>query len=97
MIGINTYKVVPGINLAIPSDYVIKFIEDSEKLLNEKKSSKQIDTKKRTLGVQMLSLTPDILNQLKERLKLDKITHGVLLVKILSDSIAEKTGKLKIM
>lgn len=96
VIGINTLKIAEsGFNLAIPSDYAIKFIETAKKLQN-KKQAKQNDSKskKKFVGITMLSLTPEIINELKIKglLNLNGISYGVLLVKVAENSIAEKVG-----
>lgn len=84
-------------NLALPSDYAMKFIGAAKKIsTNNRKTSMAKDTvvnREKTLGATMLALTPETLDQLRERgMKLDKVKHGFLLVRVLSGSIAEKSG-----
>ena len=95
VVGINTFKVLNGVNLAIPSDYGIKFLETAKKHSRKPKSPDE-ENKRRFFGITMLSLTPDVLNQLRERKTgFSNLTHGVLLVRVEPSSIAHKAGLMR--
>ncbi|CAH2984847.1 unnamed protein product [Chilo suppressalis] len=58
-IGINSMKVTSGISFAIPIDYVKEFLE--------KRKTKSPQVSRRYLGITMLSLSPNILMELRMR------------------------------
>ncbi|KAL4711574.1 hypothetical protein ACJJTC_003591 [Scirpophaga incertulas] len=85
-IGINSMKVTSGISFAIPIDYVKDFLA--------KGKTKSPQVSKRYLGITMLSLTPDILMELRMRgteIPPD-IHYGVLVWKVIIGSPAYKGG-----
>ncbi|XP_042663925.1 serine protease HTRA2, mitochondrial isoform X3 [Tyto alba] len=80
VIGVNTMKVTSGISFAIPSDRLRKFLEKEE----QRKSSwfGNTETKRRYIGVMMLTLTPSILAELKLRdPSFPDVSYGVLIHK----------------
>uniref|UniRef100_H0ZWP3 Serine protease HTRA2, mitochondrial n=1 Tax=Taeniopygia guttata TaxID=59729 RepID=H0ZWP3_TAEGU len=80
VIGVNTMKVTSGISFAIPSDRLRKFLQKEE----HRKSSwfGNAESKRRYIGVMMLTLTPSILAELKLRdPTFPDISYGVLIHK----------------
>ncbi|CAH2059713.1 unnamed protein product, partial [Iphiclides podalirius] len=85
-IGVNSMKVMSGISFAIPIDYVKDFLSKSK--------PKPPPVSKRYLGITMLSLTPNILMELRVRnpeLPTD-IKHGILVWKVIIGSPAYNGG-----
>ncbi|XP_026313636.1 serine protease HTRA2, mitochondrial-like [Hyposmocoma kahamanoa] len=85
-IGINSMKVTSGISFAIPIDYVKEFLR--------KRKSKPPQVSRRYLGITMLSLTPNILMELRMRSpEMPKdIEHGILVWKVIIGSPAYNGG-----
>ncbi|XP_071760334.2 serine protease HTRA2, mitochondrial-like [Centroberyx gerrardi] len=93
VIGINTMKVTAGISFAIPSDRLRLFIDKSA----EKKKSwfGESETKRRYIGVMMLTLTPSIITELKLRDPgFPDVTHGILIHRVIMGSPANRAGML---
>ncbi|KAM9341019.1 serine protease HTRA2, mitochondrial-like [Symphorus nematophorus] len=93
VIGINTMKVTAGISFAIPSDRLKLFLDQAVK----KKSSwfGESETKRRYIGVMMLTLTPSIIAELKLRdPSFPDVTHGILIHKVIIGSPANRAGLL---
>eukprot|EP00076_Gallus_gallus_P031276 XP_015156781.1 serine protease HTRA2, mitochondrial isoform X3 [Gallus gallus] len=91
VIGVNTMKVTSGISFAIPSDRLRKFLQKEE----ERKSSwfGNAETKRRYIGVMMLTLTPSILAELKLRdPSFPDVSYGVLIHKVIIGSPAHQAG-----
>ncbi|XP_010566758.1 PREDICTED: serine protease HTRA2, mitochondrial isoform X2 [Haliaeetus leucocephalus] len=91
VIGVNTMKVTSGISFAIPSDRLRKFLQKEE----QRKSSwfGNAETKRRYIGVMMLTLTPSILAELKLRdPSFPDVSHGVLIHKVIIGSPAHQAG-----
>ncbi|XP_059673695.1 LOW QUALITY PROTEIN: serine protease HTRA2, mitochondrial [Gavia stellata] len=91
VIGVNTMKVTSGISFAIPSDRLRKFLQKEE----QRKSSwfGNTDTKRRYIGVMMLTLTPSILAELKLRdPSFPDVSYGVLIHKVIIGSPAHQAG-----
>ncbi|XP_047539622.1 serine protease HTRA2, mitochondrial-like [Vanessa atalanta] len=85
-IGINSMKVTSGISFAIPIDYVKEFLAKSK--------TKSPPVSRRYLGITMLSLTPNILFELRMRnpeMPSD-IDHGILVWKVIIGSPAYNGG-----
>ncbi|XP_057255080.1 serine protease HTRA2, mitochondrial [Pezoporus wallicus] len=90
VIGVNTMKVTSGISFAIPSDRLRKFLQKEER-----KSSwfGSTETKRRYIGVMMLTLTPSILAELKLRdPSFPDVSYGVLIHKVIIGSPAHQAG-----
>lgn len=89
-IGVNSMKVTPGISFAIPIDYVKDFLKQS------RGGRKSADLpKKLYLGITMLTLTPQIMNELSQRHELmlpNDLKGGVLVYKVLIGSPAYSGG-----
>uniref|UniRef100_A0A8C3A2H6 Serine protease HTRA2, mitochondrial n=1 Tax=Cyclopterus lumpus TaxID=8103 RepID=A0A8C3A2H6_CYCLU len=93
VIGINTMKVTAGISFAIPSDRVTLFLDQAAK----KKNSwfGESETKRRYIGVMMLTLTPSIIGELKLRdPSFPDVTHGILIHRVILGSPANRAGML---
>ncbi|XP_068535525.1 serine protease HTRA2, mitochondrial isoform X1 [Anas acuta] len=91
VIGVNTMKVTSGISFAIPSDRLRKFLQKEE----QRKSSwfGNAETKRRYIGVMMLTLTPSILAELKLRdPSFPDVSYGVLIHKVIIGSPAHQAG-----
>ncbi|PKU44810.1 serine protease mitochondrial [Limosa lapponica baueri] len=91
VIGVNTMKVTSGISFAIPSDRLRKFLQKEE----QRKSSwfGNTETKRRYIGVMMLTLTPSILAELKLRdPSFPDVSYGVLIHKVIIGSPAHQAG-----
>ncbi|XP_048454482.1 serine protease HTRA2, mitochondrial-like isoform X4 [Rhincodon typus] len=88
VIGINTMKVTAGISFAIPSDRLRQFLVQAKQ-----KSWFGMETKHRYIGVLMLTLTPQILSELKLRdPRFPNVSHGVLIHKVITGSPAYLAG-----
>jgi HtrA serine peptidase 2 len=92
-IGINTMKVTAGISFAIPSSYAIDFLERAEqfrkKRLLSKGKSEELVKKKRYIGITMLSLTPQLIEQFRSRENdFPNVTNGVLVWRVFLGSPA---------
>ncbi|NXW86907.1 HTRA2 protease, partial [Alopecoenas beccarii] len=91
VIGVNTMKVTSGISFAIPSDRLRKFLQKEE----QRKGSwfGNTETKRRYIGVMMLTLTPSILAELKLRdPSFPDVAHGVLIHRVIIGSPAHQAG-----
>ncbi|KAI5107763.1 putative serine protease HTRA3 precursor [Silurus meridionalis] len=109
VIGINTLKVTAGISFAIPSDRINKFLEESyDKQYKDKhrlvrlqyapsqpvvSDSDVKSTKKRYLGIRMITLTKNLVEELKQHdpYFLD-VSSGILVHEVIPDSPAQKGG-----
>lgn len=103
VIGINTMKVTPGISFAIPSDYVSGFLYKVEEVLRTGKpgvpqkrqwfTAGDTTDRKRFIGITMLTLSTQLLMDLKTRvINFPDITGGVLVHKIVMASPAFTGG-----
>lgn len=88
-IGVNSMKVTAGISFAIPIDYVKIFLKRTLERRSKGSTTKGYPMR-RYMGITMLTLTPDILNELKSRSHNvpDNVTHGVLVWKVIIGSPA---------
>ncbi|KAM7360096.1 HTRA2-related serine protease [Cochliomyia hominivorax] len=93
-IGVNSMKVTAGISFAIPIDYVKLFLEKVKERRKQGASGKPIQQAKRYMGITMLTLTNEILNELKNRSESlpSNLTHGVLVWKVIIGSPAHIGG-----
>ncbi|XP_012283592.1 serine protease HTRA2, mitochondrial isoform X2 [Orussus abietinus] len=89
-IGINAMKVTAGISFAIPIDYAKDFLMRAEQRRSKGLQSGMERTKRRYLGVTMLTLTNEILFELQQRMGNipQSVRHGVLIWKVLVGSPA---------
>ncbi|MCL4130791.1 UNVERIFIED_CONTAM: hypothetical protein GTU68_032385, partial [Idotea baltica] len=98
VIGINSMKVTSGISFAIPVDYAKEFLRKADKkralmAKHRDEASEDLQSRRRYLGITMLSLTPEIIAQMQQRnpgslagVVPDTLTHGVLIWKIVVGS-----------
>ncbi|KZC11170.1 Serine protease HTRA2, mitochondrial, partial [Dufourea novaeangliae] len=94
-IGINAMKVTPGISFAIPIDHAKEFLKKADMRRKSKGTHSSLTIpKNRYLGVTMLSLTPNLLFELQQRLEgiPQNIRHGVLICKVIVGSPAHLGG-----
>ncbi|ELK33030.1 Serine protease HTRA2, mitochondrial [Myotis davidii] len=90
VIGVNTMKVTAGISFAIPSDRLREFLHRGEKKNSWFGTS---GSRRRYIGVMMLTLTPSILAELQLREpSFPDVQHGVLIHKVILDSPAHRAG-----
>ncbi|XP_036969171.1 serine protease HTRA3 isoform X1 [Acanthopagrus latus] len=89
VIGINTLKVAAGISFAIPSDRITRFLSDSLS-----KDSKDVrSTKKRFIGITMLTITPALTEELKrQNSHFPDVTSGIYVHEVIPHSPAQKGG-----
>ncbi|XP_033983657.1 serine protease HTRA2, mitochondrial-like isoform X1 [Trematomus bernacchii] len=93
VIGINTMKVTAGISFAIPSDRLQLFLDQASKKKNT--WSGESETKRRYIGVMMLTLTPSIIADLKLRdPSFPDVTHGILIHRVIMGSPSDRAGML---
>ncbi|KAL0969542.1 hypothetical protein UPYG_G00228660 [Umbra pygmaea] len=91
VIGINTMKVTAGISFAIPSDQVRHFL--SQAADRNKTPSGRSETKRRYIGVMMLTLNPSIIAELKLRdPSFPDVSHGILIHRVIVGSPANRAG-----
>ncbi|KAJ9591234.1 hypothetical protein L9F63_002240 [Diploptera punctata] len=93
VIGINAMKVTAGISFAIPIDYAKEFLQKSEEKRKSGVSSTS-STKRRYMGITMLTLTPQIIHELQARNQQVpiEVSHGVLVWKVVIGSPAYNGG-----
>ncbi|XP_077594556.1 serine protease HTRA1B-like isoform X2 [Stigmatopora nigra] len=89
VIGINTLKVTAGISFAIPSDKIREFLAESHDRQVKGKNS----GKKKYIGIRMMSLTPTLAKDLKDRRSdFPDVTSGAYVLEVLSGTPAEAAG-----
>ncbi|XP_062859287.1 serine protease HTRA1B [Trichomycterus rosablanca] len=89
VIGINTLKVTAGISFAIPSDKIRQFLTESR----DRQAKGKVVTKKKYIGVRMMSLTPTLAKELKERTSdFPDVTSGAYVIEVISKTPAEVGG-----
>ncbi|KAM6960478.1 serine protease HTRA2, mitochondrial [Aplochiton taeniatus] len=93
VIGINTMKVTAGISFAIPSDRLKHFLDMAAD--KRKSRTEESETKRRYIGVMMLTLTPSIIHELKLRdSNFPDVTHGILIHRVIVGSPSARAGML---
>lgn len=92
-IGINSMKVTAGISFAIPIDYAKNFLLLAEEKVKKGRGSVSTPVR-RYMGITMLTLTPSILAELKQRGSQlpDNIESGILVWKVILGSPAHTNG-----
>lgn len=89
VIGINTLKVTAGISFAIPSDKIRQFLAES----HDRQAKGKTLQKKKYIGVRMMSLTPTLAKELKERQSdFPDVTSGAYVIEVISRTPAETAG-----
>ncbi|XP_055920293.1 serine protease HTRA2, mitochondrial [Eupeodes corollae] len=91
-IGVNSMKVTSGISFAIPIDYVKQFLIRNADRKN--KTGDQGYPIRRYMGITMLTLTDDLMYELKTRSRTvpSDLQHGVLVWKVVINSPAHTAG-----
>ncbi|TTX39228.1 Serine protease HTRA1A [Bagarius yarrelli] len=85
VIGINTLKVTAGISFAIPSDKIKEFLTESY----DRQARGRGTAKKKYIGIRMMSLTPELVKELKEKLgEFPDVTSGAYVVEVISKTPA---------
>lgn len=92
-VGVNSMNIVPGISFATPIDEVQRFLKDSEDESKRMHVCKEMEDI-RFLGIVMLTLTSDILEELiRNDLNISRrVKFGVLTQRVVPNSPAEKAG-----
>ncbi|XP_051928649.1 serine protease HTRA1B-like isoform X1 [Hippocampus zosterae] len=89
VIGINTLKVTAGISFAIPSDKIREFLAES----HDRQVKGRNSGKKKYIGIRMMSLTPTLAKELKDRQSdFPDVTSGAYVIEVLSRTPAEAAG-----
>ncbi|TNN03397.1 serine protease HTRA1B [Takifugu flavidus] len=89
VIGINTLKVTAGISFAIPSDKIRQFLAES----HDRQAKGQTTTQKKFIGIRMLSITPTLAKELKEKQPdFPDVTSGVYVIEVISRTPAARAG-----
>ncbi|XP_037613941.1 serine protease HTRA3-like [Sebastes umbrosus] len=89
VIGINTLKVAAGISFAIPSDRITRFLNESL----DKHSKDVRSIKKRFIGIRMLTITPALIEELKQQNPdFPDVTSGIYVHEVVPHSPAQKGG-----
>ncbi|XP_061490357.1 serine protease HTRA1 [Rhineura floridana] len=89
VIGINTLKVTAGISFAIPSDKIKNFLTES----HDRQSKGKAVTKKKYIGIRMMSLTPSKAKELKEHHKdFPDVISGAYIIEVIPETPAEAGG-----
>ncbi|XP_053188122.1 serine protease HTRA3a [Scomber japonicus] len=107
VIGINTLKVTAGISFAIPSDRISRFLTESH-IKHSKGRRSELDEdeesvlllfselsgmKKRFMGIRMLTVTEDLVAQLKhQNPDFPDVSSGVFVQQVIPNTPAEKGG-----
>ena len=96
-------KVTPGISFAIPIDYAKEFLKRSEEA---RKSSSRWPSRARSspqggaqdrryMGITMLTINAQILNELRQRFQVPtSVRHGIVVFRIIIGSPADAAGLL---
>ncbi|KAM9379905.1 serine protease HTRA1 [Phaethornis superciliosus] len=89
VIGINTLKVTAGISFAIPSDKIKKFLTES----HDRQAKGRAITKKKYIGIRMMSLTSSKARELKDRHKdFPDVVSGAYVIEVIPETPAEVGG-----
>nr|XP_040033204.1 serine protease HTRA1B [Gasterosteus aculeatus aculeatus] len=89
VIGINTLKVAAGISFAIPSDKIRQFLVES----HARQAKGKTYQKNKYVGVRMMSLTPALTKELKEKQSdFPDITSGAYVIEVIGRTPAEAAG-----
>ncbi|XP_031195191.1 serine protease HTRA4 [Mastomys coucha] len=89
VIGINTLKVTAGISFAIPSDRIRQFLED----YHERQLKGKAPLQKKYLGLRMLPLTLNLLQEMKRQdPDFPDVSSGVFVYEVIQGSAAASSG-----
>ncbi|KAM5264348.1 serine protease HTRA4 [Ctenodactylus gundi] len=89
VIGINTLKVTAGISFAIPSDRIRQFLAE----YHERQLKGKAPSQKKYLGLRMLPLTLNLLQEMKRQdPDFPDVSSGVLVYEVIQGTAAESSG-----
>ncbi|KAJ0019821.1 hypothetical protein NQD34_007390, partial [Periophthalmus magnuspinnatus] len=89
VIGVNTLKVAAGISFAIPADRIRQFLTES----HIRQRSGNAPSKKKFIGVRMLTLTPTLAAELKKRdSSFPGVDSGVYIYEVIPGTAAARAG-----
>uniref|UniRef100_A0A8C6W8W0 HtrA serine peptidase 4 n=1 Tax=Nannospalax galili TaxID=1026970 RepID=A0A8C6W8W0_NANGA len=89
VIGINTLKVTAGISLAIPSDRIRQFLAE----YHERQLKGKAPSQKKYLGLRMLPLTLNLLQEMKRQdPDFPDVSSGVFVYEVIEGTAAENSG-----
>ncbi|XP_070454953.1 serine protease HTRA4 isoform X1 [Equus przewalskii] len=89
VIGINTLKVTAGISFAIPSDRIRQFLAE----FHERQLKGKALSQKKYLGLRMLPLTMNLLQELKRQdPDFPDVSSGVFVYEVIQATAAESSG-----
>ncbi|KAM4836622.1 serine protease HTRA4 [Thomomys bottae] len=89
VIGINTLKVTAGISFAIPSDRIRQFLSE----YHERQLKGKAPSQKKYLGLRMLPLTLNLLQDMKRQdPNFPDVSSGVFVYEVIEGSAAESSG-----
>uniref|UniRef100_A0A8D2CS86 HtrA serine peptidase 4 n=1 Tax=Sciurus vulgaris TaxID=55149 RepID=A0A8D2CS86_SCIVU len=89
VIGINTLKVTAGISFAIPSDRIRQFLAD----YHERQLKGKAPLQKKYLGLRMLPLTLNLLQEMKRQdPDFPDVSSGVFVYEVIQGTAAESSG-----
>ncbi|XP_055635971.1 serine protease HTRA2, mitochondrial isoform X2 [Toxorhynchites rutilus septentrionalis] len=93
-IGINSMKVTPGISFAIPIDHAKEFLHKGAERRKAVGYSTEKIPVRRYMGITMLTLTPEMLRELRQRSQNvpDSVRSGILVWKVIQGSPAHVGG-----
>lgn len=102
-IGINTLKMGEGISFAIPSEYAAEFLRQAKALRHRDRSRTSdpfelqqnvpVPTRKKFLGLTMITLTPNLIEQSRARNpNFPNVKSGVLIYRVVLGSPAHMYG-----
>jgi S1-C subfamily serine protease len=99
VIGINSMKVMTGISFSLPINYAKHFLADIEKkksnllISNALPPTEKQRQRVRYLGIQMFSLTPQIVEEMRYRMPMMlSISKGVYIAFVMPNSNAQSAG-----
>uniref|UniRef100_A0A8B9T008 HtrA serine peptidase 3 n=1 Tax=Anas platyrhynchos TaxID=8839 RepID=A0A8B9T008_ANAPL len=89
VIGINTLKVTAGISFAIPSDRITQFLTESL----DKQNKGKVYSKKRFIGIRMLTITPALVEELKHNnADFPDVRSGIYVHEVVPNSPSHRGG-----
>lgn len=93
-VGINSMKVTAGISFAIPIDYAKNFLKQADDKVKIGKQPLESTQNRRYMGITMLTLTPQIIAELKQRGSQipENLLKGILVWKVILGSPAHISG-----
>lgn len=81
----------PGISFAIPIDYAKEFLAKSEEARKARGGARR--TGRRYMGITMLTINPQIIEELRARLEMPAgVKAGIVIFRIVRESPADRAG-----